>query len=118
MYIYFNFKLNVKIFQTKKQNQKDENLVKIQNERDAEVEKFKGNELMKTKEFEEAIKHYNNSIRLNPTEPTTYCNRALALIKTKSSILNSNNYFLKIIFCLSDHKLQNIKELQRIVKVL
>ncbi len=51
---------------------------------------------MKTKEFEEAIKHYNNSIRLNPTEPTSYCNRALALIKTKSnffSILTIENIF-------------------------
>ncbi len=39
---------------------------------------------MKTKEFEEAIKHYNNSIKNNPNEPTTYCNRALAYLKTKS----------------------------------
>lgn len=59
-------------------------MTKIQNEKEAENEKFKGNELMKTKEFEEAIKHYDNSIRLNSSEPTTYCNRALALIKTKS----------------------------------
>lgn len=41
---------------------------------------------MKTKDFEEAIKHYNNAIRLNPSEPTIYCNRALALIKTKSNL--------------------------------
>lgn len=39
---------------------------------------------MKTKEFEDAIKHYNNSIWLNSSEPTTYCNRALALTRLKS----------------------------------
>lgn len=38
---------------------------------------------MKTKEFDEAIHHYNKSIELDPEEPTTYCNRALAFIKRK-----------------------------------
>jgi hypothetical protein len=55
---------------------------------------------MKTKEFDEAIKHYNNSIRLNHTEPTTYCNRALALIKLKSMLILffRKKYFLMQIF--------------------
>ena len=38
---------------------------------------------MKTKEFDEAIQFYNNSIKLDPDEPTTYCNRALAYVKIK-----------------------------------
>ena len=36
---------------------------------------------MKTKEYDEAIKHYSKSIRLDEFEPTTYANRALAYIK-------------------------------------
>ena len=36
---------------------------------------------MKTKEYDEAIKHYTKSIRLDDFEPTTYANRALAYIK-------------------------------------
>ena len=51
---------------------------------------------MKTKDFDEAINHYNNSIRLNPTEPTTFCNRALAFIKTRSTFKFSKNLMQKI----------------------
>ena len=54
------------------------------NEKEADNEKIKGNELMKTKEFDEAVNHYTLSIEFNPIEATTYCNRALALIKLKS----------------------------------
>ena len=36
---------------------------------------------MKTKEYDEAIQYYNNSIKLDPEEATSYCNRALAYIK-------------------------------------
>ena len=36
---------------------------------------------MKTKEYDEAIKHYTKSIRLDEFEPTTYANRAQAYIK-------------------------------------
>jgi lipoprotein NlpI len=39
---------------------------------------------MKTKEFDEAVKYYNNSLRIDPEEPTTYCNRALAFFRLKS----------------------------------
>jgi tetratricopeptide (TPR) repeat protein len=42
---------------------------------------------MKTKEFDDAIKHYNKSIELNPEEATTYCNRALAFIRLKSKYI-------------------------------
>ena len=41
--------------------------------------------VMKTKEYDVAINHYNNSIMLNDKEATTYCNRALAYIKLKSN---------------------------------
>ena len=39
---------------------------------------------MRTKEYDEAIRFYNNSINYDPAEPTTYCNRALAFIKKKN----------------------------------
>ena len=37
---------------------------------------------MKSQSLPEAIKHYTYSIISNPKEPTTYCNRSLALYKT------------------------------------
>jgi len=49
----------------------------------AENEKIKGNDAMKTKDFDEAIRNYSLSIKLDRSEPTSYCNRALALIKLK-----------------------------------
>ena len=36
---------------------------------------------METKEYDEAIKHYNKSIYSDNIEPTTYGNRALSCIK-------------------------------------
>ena len=39
---------------------------------------------MKTKNFDDAVKHYTLSIELNPIEATTYCNRAFALLKLNS----------------------------------
>jgi tetratricopeptide (TPR) repeat protein len=36
---------------------------------------------MRTKEYDEAIRFYTNSVNYDPSEPTTYCNRALAYIK-------------------------------------
>ena len=62
-------------------NQKNYEILKIERKQEANNEKIKGNELMKTKEYEEAIKHYTKSIRLDDFEPTTYANRALAYIK-------------------------------------
>lgn len=41
---------------------------------------------MKTKDFNDAVKHYTSSIKLDPIESTTYCNRALAYIKIKRKI--------------------------------
>ena len=45
-------------------------------------EKETGNNFMKSQSLPEAIKHYTYSIISNPKEPTTYCNRSLALYKT------------------------------------
>ena len=39
---------------------------------------------MKAKEFEEAVNAYGRSINLNPKEPATYCNRAMAYLKLKN----------------------------------
>ena len=49
--------------------------------KEAQNEKIKGNELMKTKEYDEAIRHYTKAINYDEYEPTIYCNRALAYIK-------------------------------------
>lgn len=61
----------------------NEEVVKLMRKKEAENEKIKGNELMKTKEYDEAIRYYTNSIKIDEYEPTTYCNRALAYIKNK-----------------------------------
>jgi tetratricopeptide (TPR) repeat protein len=58
-------------------------VTQIEKKKLAENEKLKGNELMKTKEFDQAIKLYTQSIKYDPNEPTTYCNRALAYSKVK-----------------------------------
>ena len=47
---------------------------------------------MKTKDFNDAIKHYSTSLKLDSDEPTTYCNRALAYIRIKR-IFNANLEF-------------------------
>ena len=62
-------------------NQKNYEILKIERKQEANNEKIKGNELMKTKEYDEAIKHYTKAIRLDEFEPTIYANRALAYIK-------------------------------------
>ncbi len=41
-----------------------------------------GVELLKNKDFERAIAHYNEAIRLNPDSPHYYCDRADAYIET------------------------------------
>ena len=62
-------------------NQKNYEILKIERKQEANNEKIKGSELMKTKEYDEAIKHYTKAIRLDEFEPTIYANRALAYIK-------------------------------------
>lgn len=56
------------------------------------TEKDTGNQLMKSKNFPEAIMHYTYSVIYNSKESATYCNRALAFI-------NQSNYQRAISDC-------------------
>ena len=69
------------LLNNKESNQKNYELIKLERKQEENNEKIKGNELMKTKEYDEAIKHYTKSINLDEFEPTTFANRALAYIK-------------------------------------
>lgn len=44
---------------------------------------MKGNEFMKSKEYDTAIECYSKSIELFPEDPASYSNRALAYLKIK-----------------------------------
>ena len=57
---------------------------KVENKRRAEDSRYRGNEYMKSKDYEEAINEYSRSIDLNPGEAATYCNRAMAHLKMKN----------------------------------
>lgn len=54
------------------------------NKRKAENEKNKGNEAVKSKDFEEALQYYSKSIEYNPKLAPSYCNRALVYLKLKN----------------------------------
>jgi len=56
----------------------------LENKRAAEDARYRGNEYMKAKEYDEAINAYTRSIDLNPKEAATYCNRAMAYLKMKN----------------------------------
>ncbi len=77
----FNKKDQILIDNRDSKEKKNYEILKLERKQEANNEKIKGNELMKTKEYDEAIKHYTKSIRLDDFEPTTYANRALAYIK-------------------------------------
>ena len=99
-------KINVKIvylynFLFQKEEDK---IAEIERKKLAENEKIKGNESMQSKDFDEALRFYNNSIKLNSFEPTTYCNRSLTYIKLKqfekglsdcNKAIDLNNYYSK-----------------------
>jgi tetratricopeptide (TPR) repeat protein len=55
----------------------------IQNKKMAEQDRMKGNEAVKAKDYGEAVYHYTNSINLDPNEPFSYANRAMAYLKQK-----------------------------------
>lgn len=60
----------------------------------AEKERVKGNEAIKSKDFDEAISYYSRSIDFDPKMFQSYGNRALAYLKKKciySSIKSSTN---------------------------
>lgn len=59
-------------------------IASLENKTAAENARYQGNEYMKAKEFEEAVNAYGRSINLNPKEPATYCNRAMAYLKLKN----------------------------------
>ena len=77
----FNKKDQILIDNRDNKDRRNYEILKLERKQEANNEKIKGNELMKTKEYDEAIKHYTKSIRLDDFEPTTYANRALAYIK-------------------------------------
>ena len=59
---------------------------------------MKGNEAIKSKDFEEAITYYNKSIQLDPNSYQAFGNRALAYLKKKSIYL----YNLDFQLCIND----------------
>lgn len=59
-------------------------VTQIENQKVAENERMKGNEAVKAKEYQEAVKAYTRSIELNPDEAFTYANRAMAFLKLKN----------------------------------
>jgi len=48
---------------------------------DAKDERLKGNECMASKDYKEAVRFYERSLKLDPSEAATYSNRALAYLK-------------------------------------
>lgn len=49
----------------------------------AENHRIQGNDCVKKEDYASALEQYTKSIQLNPTEPSSYGNRALIYIKTK-----------------------------------
>lgn len=78
---------------------------------EANREKIKGNESYKNNDYEQAIEHYTNSIKIKPVS-TTYTNRAIANIKIK-------NYGDAIQDCKAALKLdgKNIKAYVRLAEI-
>ena len=50
----------------------------------AERERLKGNEALKSKDFDQAITYYSKSIELDPNSYQSFGNRALVYLKKKS----------------------------------
>ena len=59
-------------------------IASIENKRLAEDNRYRGNEYMRAKDYDEAIKAYSKSLELNPGEAATYCNRAMAYLRNKN----------------------------------
>jgi Flp pilus assembly protein TadD len=45
------------------------------------IDPVQGNEAVKAKRFTEAVKHYNEAIRLDKSNPVYFSNKALALMQ-------------------------------------
>ena len=59
-------------------------ITSLENKRSAEDRRYRGNEHMKAKEYQEAVDAYSKSIELNSSEAATYCNRAMAYLRMKN----------------------------------
>ena len=55
----------------------------IEKKRQAEEQRFMGNESMKSKDYDDAISHYTKSLEMFPDEAATYSNRAMAFLSKK-----------------------------------
>ena len=53
----------------------------MEKQRLAENERLKGNECVKAKSYAEAVGCYTRSLELDPEQPFTYSNRAMAYLK-------------------------------------
>lgn len=78
---------------------KSQELSKEQKQRLAENERNKGNESVKSKDFDEAIGYYTRSIELDPTMAASYCNRALAYLKKKGSMVCNVDFQKALVDC-------------------
>ena len=58
----------------------------IINEKEAELEKQKGNECIRSKEYDKAINYYEKGLKLNPNDASIYFNRSLAYHKKKEFV--------------------------------
>ena len=59
-------------------------IASLENKRSAEDARYRGNEYMKAKEYDEAISAYTRAVELNESEPAAYCNRAMAYLRVKN----------------------------------
>ena len=59
-------------------------ITSLENKRAAEDARYRGNEYMKAKEYQEAVNAYTRAIELNESEPAAYCNRAMAYLRMKN----------------------------------
>lgn len=64
-------------------NQLNKQIEEIEKKKLSENERLKGNECMRAKEFQDAIKCYSRSLDHFPEDAATFSNRALAYLKTK-----------------------------------
>ncbi len=65
--------------------------------KEAEKIRLKGNECISKKDYKDALTYYTSSIKLDPTEPSTFGNRALVYIRRKEfekALEDSNNAIL------------------------
>lgn len=81
-------KVHTKIFEddpeSSNKNRADQYAANLEKKRLAEAERYKGNDFMKGKEYNEAVTAYTRSIDLCGTDSASYSNRALAYLRLKN----------------------------------